>query len=71
MTGIEQVLVFSVGILVGAVIMQFRQVERTKDALQLLAGQFDQLQGIMHGYVKDLRNEFETQLEKIETEYDK
>ena len=71
MTGIEEILVFIVGGLVGAVIMQFRRVERTQDALQLLAGQFDQLQDIMHGYVKDARAEFEKQLDAIEAKYDK
>jgi uncharacterized membrane-anchored protein YhcB (DUF1043 family) len=71
MTGIEQVLVFVVGILVGAVIMQFRQVQNTRDSLQLLAGQFDQLQGIMHGYVRDTRAEFEKQLDAIEAKYEK
>ena len=69
MTEIEYVLVFVVGGLVGAAIMQFWRVERTQDSLRLLAGQFDELQNIMHGYVKDLRNEFETQLEAIEAHY--
>ncbi len=71
MTGIEQALVFIVGILVGAAIMQFRQVQNTRDTLLTLAGQFDQLQDIMHGYVNDLRSEFEKQLDKIEAEHQK
>lgn len=71
MTGIEQVLVFIVGILVGAVIMQFRQVQNTKGALLTLAGQFDQLQSIMQGYVHDMRGEFETQLDLIEAKHEK
>ncbi len=71
MTGIESILLFVVGGLIGAVIMQFRQVQNTKESLLLLAGQFDQLQGIMHGYVNDLRNEFEKQLNLIEAKYDK
>lgn len=69
MTGIEQILVFGVGVLAGAVIMQFWQVQNMKASLLLLAGQFNQLQDIMHGYVKDMRGEFEKQLEVIETKY--
>jgi hypothetical protein len=71
MTGIEQVLVIQVGMLIGAAIMQFRQVQNTRHSLRLLAGQFDQLRSIMHGYVNDLRKEFETQLEAIEKEHQK
>jgi hypothetical protein len=67
----EQMLVFGVGILAGAAIMQFWQVQNTRDSLSLLAGQFDQLQGIMHGYVKDTRAEFEKQLDAIEAKYNK
>jgi hypothetical protein len=71
MTGIEQVLVIQVGILMGAAVMQFWQVRNTKGALLTLAGQFDQLQGIMHGYVNDLRDQFEKQLEEIKAEHQK
>jgi len=69
MTGIEQVLLFGVGVLAGAAIMQFREVQKAKDSLLLLAGQFDQLQDIMHGYVGDLRLAFEKQLAEMEDHY--
>lgn len=71
MTGVEQALVFIVGGLVGAAIMEFRKGQNTRDTLLTLAGQFDQLQSIMHGYVNDMRSEFEKQLDLIETKYDK
>lgn len=71
MTGIEQVLVIQVGILMGAAVMQFWQEQNTRHSLRLLAGQFDQLQNIMQGYVRDTRAEFEKQLDAIEAKYER
>ena len=67
---LEVLLLLACGVLTGFTISQQSINTRQRDSLTLLAGQFDQLQDIMHGYVKDLRNEFETQLEQIEAKHE-
>lgn len=66
---LELLLLLACAVLTGFTISQQNINARQRDNLTLLAGQFDQLQNIMHGYVKDTRAEFEKQLEAIENHY--
>ncbi len=66
---LEILLLLACGVLTGFTISQQNINARQRNNLNLLAGHFDQLQNIMHGYVKDLRNAFETQLAEMEAHY--
>lgn len=66
---LEVLLLLACGVLTGFTISQQTINTRQRDSLKLLAGQFDQLQDIMHGYIKDTRAEFEKQLEAMEAHY--